>query len=172
MDLAEKRIDWISYGKNRQDSDKGATAEKEREREKNANVLKTINSYFINVVMLDPWHYVINWRSLNEFSGLSFFLNFQIISETEHECFGVYYEGICFSEKQRIDEKNIFYQTLQKIFRGFYMQQQGMNGVTNGDSQNSSGWKIKVYSKAHLVKIVAQLTLFCDHLDKYTRSKL
>lgn len=172
LELGEKKIDWIPSRLRRQESDKEDTPEMEREKEKTMNALKTINSYFINTLILDPWHYIIYWRNLTDFNGLSFFLNFQILSETEHECFGVYYEGLDFPGKQKFDERTSVYASLQTIFKSFNIQR-GMNGLSNsnGDSQNTTGLKIKIYSKADLMKFVAQLTLFFERIDKYIRDR-
>ena len=67
---------------------------------------KNIN-YFIDILPLDPWHFIIMWRSIFDENLLSFFFYFQILSGDQVECFRLVHERCFVHEKSKYEEKQI-----------------------------------------------------------------
>lgn len=179
FELGEKRFEWVSpsMGSSQDQDGPGRNSEREdqndmkKEREesiKRAEMQMTTN-FYINIITIDPWHYVVYWRSFLNFASLSFFFNFQIISETEHECFGAYYEAPNSPNRQKIEEKSPFYPYLQRIFNKYNPQHQMINGISNSNEEykeaSSQGrWKIKLQNKNDLIKLMGSLTLYFSYI--------
>lgn len=173
FDLNEKRIDWMAQIKPAPEQENGQrekTAEdKEKERMRIVRMAKIIGSYYyINVININPWHYVIYWRNCFEPPLISFFFNFQLVSDGEYECFGIYCEPPNNLETQKITENHAFYKPIRDIFNKCNQSAPSMNGAglnAAHNPQKGNALIIKIRNKGDFAAFVYQMTIL---LIKYS----
>ena len=123
-----------------------------------------MNQMHIDIVISNPWYYTLFWKPDPDQNLFTFFCNFQIINENEHECFKIYYESAITGQCVNLEDNIPFYGYFQKHFERFcqshpqqqHQQQHAMNGVQNGNAKG--GLKLKFNNKTDIMKFLVQLT--------------
>ena len=177
FDFNEKRIDWMAQLKpaEQENGQREKTPEDiEKEKMRIAKMTKIIyNYYYINVININPWHYVIFWRSCFDPPLISFFFNFQLISDGEYECFGIYLELPNSLQSQKLNETHPFYRPIRELFNKYNQPDPAMNGAGLKAAHNppkENALILKIRSKGDFAAFVYQMTVllirYSDYINK------
>jgi len=160
-ELAERRIDWtLTAPRSGQDGETLTSKDIER----SEKILKLMNQMHINIIISNPWYYTLFWKPELDQNLFTFFCNFQIINECEHECFKIYYESAITGQCVNLEDNIPFYGFFQKHFERFcqsqpqHQAQHGMNGMMNTNGNAKNGLKLKFNTKTDIMKFLVQLT--------------
>ena len=164
-EFAERRVDWTLTAP-RSGPDGETLTSKDIERSE--KILKLMSQMHMNLIISNPWYYTIFWKPDPEQNLFTFFCNFQIINENEHECFKIYYESAITGQCYNLEDNVPFYTYFQKHFERFCQsqpqhqnqQQHPMNGMPNSNGNNNAkpGLKLKFSVKTDIMKFLVQLT--------------
>jgi len=125
------------------------------------------NQYYVDTVILDPWHFMLFWRSVFSPHLFGFYFYFQVVGDNEYECVSIYSEHPLSLEREKLGEDNDWYNHLKKGFpalnQNFWRIANAANAAnTMPPSQPnfdpSKGMRLKFYNKDCLVLFVHEIT--------------
>ena len=161
-EFAERRIDWTITAPRPADGEPLTPKDIER----SEKILRLMSQMHMNIIISNPWFYTLFWKPDPEQNLFTFFCNFQIINENEHECFKIYYESALTGQCYNLEDNVPFYTYFQKHFerscqsqsQNQNQQQPAMNGVPNSNGNTKPSLKLKFTTKTEVMKFLVQLT--------------
>lgn len=126
------------------------------------------NNYYVDLVVLDPWHFMIYWRSVFSPHLLGFYFYFQVVGNNEFECVSIYSEHPNSSEREKLGEDNEWFAHIKKRFPSL---NQNFWHIANSSSSSSStmppqqpnfdpnkGMRLKFYNRDSLMFFIYEIT--------------
>lgn len=141
-----------------------------QQEKRDTNALKIYLQYNVDLVPIDPWRFVMFWRGIAEELFANFRFDFQILNDTELECFGFSMEYPNSTEKVEFPEGHKFRQPLKKAFSSLSntYAEGASRPVANHDGAGApERLKLKIYSKANFVSFAYEMSKFFVQLSKF-----
>lgn len=171
-----KQMTWLlgpAVDLNQKKNEVFAKKEKEYRQNQNGaerdNKKSTYNQYYIDTVVLDPWHFMLYWRSVFDPHLLGFYFSFQVTGDNEFECVSIYCERPNSVDGDKLTEYNDLFNHLKKLFLSFNqnlwkrVNQQNPAAVAPNFDQ-SKGMRLKFYNRDSLIYFIIEIT---NHLIAY-----